>query len=341
MSHEQFEEAIPLYAVGALDRSERQVIEVHLLGGCASCHAALKSYQSVAGMLPYGLPLKVPRPEVKQRILASLTSAPARSDVQAVKLRQAPSSPGAVARLLELLAGGSPRMFSPATALVTVLLVTITVVSFVYVRSQMAFESDRLDRIQTALQEEQEHLTTAQRQLATQEQELAVLREQVSQRVGDLQQVQALLAAREAEMKELQTQVALQDEGTSGLRKALAQRDELLALFRSAEVKVISLSGAAEAKAASGFILFDTVSRKAFFYAFNMPALPPDKTYQLWAILDKPVSAGVFPADNGRKSRGLIRNLPDSSRISKFAVSVEPLGGRPQPTGAIYLLGQL
>lgn len=48
MTHEELEEAVPLYAIGALERSERQAIEAHLLSGCAACHAALKDYQTVA-----------------------------------------------------------------------------------------------------------------------------------------------------------------------------------------------------------------------------------------------------------------------------------------------------
>ena len=30
MTHEELEEAVPLYAIGALERSERQAIEAHL-----------------------------------------------------------------------------------------------------------------------------------------------------------------------------------------------------------------------------------------------------------------------------------------------------------------------
>ena len=52
MTHEELEESVPLYAAGALDRIERQALEAHLLSGCASCHSALKDYQSVAALLP-------------------------------------------------------------------------------------------------------------------------------------------------------------------------------------------------------------------------------------------------------------------------------------------------
>jgi anti-sigma-K factor RskA len=57
--------------------------------------------------------------------------------------------------------------------------------------------------------------------------------------------------------------------------------------------------------------------------------------------VDKPISAGTFGTDRGNKSRVLIRQIPELSRIKKFAVSLEPEGGQPQPTGQIYLSGQL
>jgi anti-sigma-K factor RskA len=69
--------------------------------------------------------------------------------------------------------------------------------------------------------------------------------------------------------------------------------------------------------------------------------LPPGKAYQLWAIMDKPVSAGTFGVDTGHKCRHMAKGIPDPSRVTKFAVSLEPEGGRPQPTGEIYLVGEL
>ena len=42
MAHEQFEEAVPLYAMGALESPERLALEAHLLTGCKVCRMALK-----------------------------------------------------------------------------------------------------------------------------------------------------------------------------------------------------------------------------------------------------------------------------------------------------------
>src|SRR5262245_66014594 len=76
MTHEELEEAVPLYATGALDRAERQALEAHLLSGCQSCHNALKEYQSVASLLPFGLtPMQAPR-ALKAKIMAARNTDP-------------------------------------------------------------------------------------------------------------------------------------------------------------------------------------------------------------------------------------------------------------------------
>ncbi|TLY22049.1 MAG: hypothetical protein E6K66_08460, partial [Nitrospirae bacterium] len=76
MTHEELEESVPLYAAGALDRIERQALEAHLLSGCASCHSALKDYQSVAALLPLSLsPMRPPR-SLKATIMAGRNLAP-------------------------------------------------------------------------------------------------------------------------------------------------------------------------------------------------------------------------------------------------------------------------
>src|SRR5690242_12567846 len=69
MTHEEIEEAIPLYALGALDHAERTAVESHLLTGCGTCHGLAKDYQAVAGLLPYALS-PVPPPSKSKRMAA-------------------------------------------------------------------------------------------------------------------------------------------------------------------------------------------------------------------------------------------------------------------------------
>lgn len=77
------------------------------------------------------------------------------------------------------------------------------------------------------------------------------------------------------------------------------------------------------------------------FTAANLAALPAGKTYQLWLIPTegKPISAGVFDADAQGAGTILLPPLPEGVAAKAFAVTVEPSGGVPQPTGPIVLVG--
>lgn len=187
-----------------------------------------------------------------------------------------------------------------------------------------------LDQAATAAVAMRQELTQARQELDESRQQLtgmAALQDRVAQRETDIERLNTQLEEKE---KELVT-----------LYKKAAPKDETLAMLRSATVRVLPLSGAETAKSAGGLILYDSARGRAFLYAFNLPQLPPGKVYQLWVGATKPVSAGTFKADTGRKGRLLVRNLPARSGSTKFTVSIEPEGGRPQPTGAMVLRGSL
>jgi anti-sigma-K factor RskA len=78
------------------------------------------------------------------------------------------------------------------------------------------------------------------------------------------------------------------------------------------------------------------------FVATGLPAPPAGKAYQLWAIAggNAPVSAGVFTVDASGTGSLAVRPLPGVSTVSAFAVTLEPAGGLPAPSGAMYLLGK-
>ncbi len=77
------------------------------------------------------------------------------------------------------------------------------------------------------------------------------------------------------------------------------------------------------------------------FTAANLAALPAGKTYQLWLIPTEgnPISAGVFDPDAQGAGTILLPPLPEGVAAKAFAVTVEPSGGVPQPTGPIVLVG--
>jgi anti-sigma-K factor RskA len=132
---------------------------------------------------------------------------------------------------------------------------------------------------------------------------------------------------------------ATREQLTAAIRGKIPQ-DEFAALLRRPDAKVVSLAGSDVAKGASGVLLFNPATQKAWLYSANLPECPAGTAYQLWAIDQKPVSMGTFHIDAGEMAHLLMKRMPDFERVRKFAVSLEPAGGRPQPSGPIYLAGQ-
>lgn len=78
------------------------------------------------------------------------------------------------------------------------------------------------------------------------------------------------------------------------------------------------------------------------FTADGLPPLPSGKVYQLWIIVDgKPVSVGVFMPDATGNVYAVMDTPPISVMPTRVAVTLEPAGGLPQPSGAVYLDGAL
>lgn len=129
------------------------------------------------------------------------------------------------------------------------------------------------------------------------------------------------------------------------LQTELERQDQLLDVLAAREVKLVIMGGLDPSPDGYGKIVWDPENRRAVLQLANLPAPPEDKDYQLWLIKDdqSPISAGVFNFD--RPSTDLffkVEHLEEApSPISNaFAVTLEPKGGMPQPTGDMFLLGQ-
>jgi anti-sigma-K factor RskA len=396
VDHEQLEENLSLYALGALDPDSVREMEQHLAAGCPACSTLLRQYQAAVTTLPYALPSQTPPPALKSRIMtalsgpaASTTSARADQPASPVPIPTAPpdlvssrpfsripqdlpempapqplsrrsasltwrerlraTSP-ALAHALEALLKRLSRRHefhkwreqlkieSPAFA--AALGALLLGVAGYAVHQYNTFEAERTatarDRAEAA--KSKQETADLKRELADKEAALTKATDELKRTVEALGTTREQLARHQEQIVTLQAQLKT-GRGRKGAEVLLAGGEDLLRILSSPTAKMADLHGTDEAKDAYALVFVEPETRRGFFYANNLPSLPAGKTYQLWVITDKPVSAGVFSIDRGHKGRLLMRNIPAMRRIKKFAVSLEPDGGLPQPTGSIYLTG--
>ena len=102
--------------------------------------------------------------------------------------------------------------------------------------------------------------------------------------------------------------------------------------------KVIAMVGD-ETPEANAKVVWDTKANQWAIYIFNLPPPPSDKQYQLWYVTNKAkISAWVFSTDEQGRTVLKLTLPPEAlAGLAATAVTLEPKGGSPQPTGKFYL----
>ena len=334
MTHEELEEAVPLYATGALDRAERQALEAHLLSGCQSCHNALKEYQSVASLLPFGLtPMQAPR-ALKAKIMGARNLDPLAID-SAVKEPLRPSlEPGEwLNHLFPPIVPARSFSLPWAIGFATLLIVGLGgYLAWTY-SVELSEDASKIRQLEGSLLEQTTKVASLQREMNTRDRVLAEMQVDAQRKTNDAIELKGQLMEREVELETARAELS------AALRGKIPQ-DELAGLLRRPDAKVVTLAGADVAKQASAVLLYNPITQKVWLYSAHLPECPRGTAYQLWAIDQTPVSVGTFHWDAGQTTQLLVKRLPDFAKAKKFAVSLEPTGGRPRPSGPIYLIGQ-
>lgn len=144
----------------------------------------------------------------------------------------------------------------------------------------------------------------------------------------------------EGERNRLASQVEQLGREVTQVRGEAQRASQALQVVAAPGVRLVTLAGLGPSPEAAGHTYVNPLRRDALFYASNLPALPSDKTYELWYIADgKPVAAGTFAVDPGGIASVKVEHVPDVASIQAWAVTIEPAGGVAQPTGAMVLKG--
>jgi anti-sigma-K factor RskA len=139
----------------------------------------------------------------------------------------------------------------------------------------------------------------------------------------------------------LKTEVARSESArrsADSLSDLLAARDSLLAGIVGRDVSVMTLTSRA-AKDPYARMFWDRVRHSWTMIAHNMPELKSGRTYQLWLVTPtSKISAGTFVVRNGD---AVVRATYDLTEpLNAIAVTDEPAGGVPQPTGPVVVAAQ-
>jgi anti-sigma-K factor RskA len=119
-----------------------------------------------------------------------------------------------------------------------------------------------------------------------------------------------------------------------------ARAQAALEVLTAPETVKVELTAAAARPVPHGKAFYNS-SRGLIFYATNLAPLPAGRTYQLWLIPPQgaPVSAGIFNSDSHGNGEVVLPSLPQGLTAKAFAVTIEPAGGVPAPTGPKVLIG--
>jgi anti-sigma-K factor RskA len=150
-----------------------------------------------------------------------------------------------------------------------------------------------------------------------------------------------LSVSHERSRQALRGRLDAQDREIARLHETVESTAETLRVLRSPAVRVVALSGTKDQPQAAGRIFWDQSRRTWHFYAAALRSPGAGRTYQLWFITaaQEKISAGTFDVDANGEGSLEIPLPPGLDVVALAAVTDEPTGGSPQPTGSIHLAG--
>ena len=123
--------------------------------------------------------------------------------------------------------------------------------------------------------------------------------------------------------KDLEAKISQSD---SILNKVTIEQE----MMHDPNVTVVNLVGTQKASPSSANIYWDSTSANVYMIVKNMPQLPTNKQYQLWALIDsKPVDLGLFDAPKDNK---VILKMKNTQKADAFAITIENRGNTGGPT---------
>lgn len=144
----------------------------------------------------------------------------------------------------------------------------------------------------------------------------------------------------EERLQDAVTRLERSEQQVTVATRAVATAEGRLAVLTAPDMTQINLAGQPAAPRATGRAFWSR-SRGLVFTASDLPPLPAGRIYQVWMVLPgAPLSAGLIAPDTSGRAQEAFDTPPDVETPVAVAVTIEPAGGLPAPSGAFYLLGR-
>jgi hypothetical protein len=217
-------------------------------------------------------------------------------------------------------------------------------------RQNLTASQNALDSAQRSLAGAQNEVVQLNAQLAQQQTELASLRTQQSNleaRAGIAEQSSAQTLQQMQQLRDRITQLEADRTRLVNLlqiRERQSQQNlRLVEDLAAPGTKLIPLGGTEAAPRARGYAIL-TADNRITFYQSGLPGLGSNRTYQIWLIRNRgvPIVSGGLFKPNGQPQTEVQLNAGNlASNLTGIAVTSEPLGGSPLPTGEKVLIGTI
>jgi anti-sigma-K factor RskA len=119
---------------------------------------------------------------------------------------------------------------------------------------------------------------------------------------------------------------------------APSEKEALVSAMAGPDVKIVPL--ATSAKESMGRMFWNRQSNDWTMVVYTMHRPKPGMTYQVWLVTDSAkISAGTFQPDSAGHAFMQAKYALDRNALRAVAITEEPAGGMPSPTGPIVVSG--
>lgn len=158
--------------------------------------------------------------------------------------------------------------------------------------------------------------------------------------VGDNYRLRRSLLQNQQVLEDANQTIQTLQEAQEQLQQEQLQNEAVLASLRTAQKSVYSLQGTGELANASGSVVTLAEAKTAILVPHNMPELPPEQVYRLWAAVDTTdslVYCGQFKTRQDQAIQWLLPQDVCSDPVEQVFITVDPVTASTDSGGELVM----